>query len=128
MLKKLLTAISFVVLTFVMVAPLPAQQLVGTYYWSAPTIGSVPQSYRVYQSLDGAAFTLIATVPHENITTDIYTGMGGKYVMTFPIGKEVVLQVAAVDAAGREGVRSPSSDPYEDAGPPGGCGAPFLRF
>jgi hypothetical protein len=36
------------------------------------------------------------------------------------------LRVRAIDVLGRAGPWSPSSEPYEDLGPPSGCSAPWI--
>ena len=84
------------------------------YSWTAPTTGSAVVQYVVEQSIDGGAWTQIAT----SSTTS--------YTLAASIGHAHRIRVAGVDAQSRQGVFSASSDSYTpDAGAPGTPGKPI---
>jgi hypothetical protein len=85
-----------------------------TYTWTAPTTGSPAVSYEVFRSLDnGTTWTLYATPTAPSA------------VVVAPDLTPIIVRVRAVDALGRKGMYSESSDPYtNDPGPPGACSKP----
>jgi len=69
-----------------------------TFHWSPPTDGAPVDHYRVYRSLDGGPFYLLASVGDTT------------YVLEAQAGHEYRLRVGGVSAAGIEGRMSLSSD------------------
>lgn len=85
------------------------------YQWTAPTTGAAVDHYIVEHSVDGGAWTQVASV-----ATNTYT-------LTAEVGVSHRVRVAGVDALGRQGVYSDPSDPYTpDPGSPGQPGKPIV--
>lgn len=85
------------------------------YQWTAPTTGSPVDHYVVEHSVNGGAWTQIATT---SATT---------YTLSATVGNSHQIRVAGVDAADRQGTYSASSDPYTpDLGAPGQPGKPIV--
>ena len=103
-----------IVLALLLPLSVTAQTTNVTYTWSAPTTGSTPVSYEVERSLDsGTTWTLYTTTTAPSA------------VVAAPALQPILVRVRAVDALGRKGTYSVSSDPYtNDPGPPGACGKP----
>lgn len=82
--------------------------ITATWTWSAPTSGSPVHHYVVQTSSNGTTWTTVATQP---LTTS--------YTQACPVGVQILVRVAGVDAQGRQGVYSDPSDPFvPDAGAP----------
>ena len=83
------------------------------YTWTAPTTGSAVVQYVIEHSVDGGAWTQIAT----SSTTS--------YTLAATIGHSHRIRVAGDDAQNRQGAFSAASDAYTpDAGAPGAPGKP----
>ena len=97
-------------------SPAAAQTEVEVEFgWTAPNTGSAVDHYVIEHSVNGGAWTQIATS-----ATNTYT-------LTATVGDSHQLRVAGVDAQGRQGVYSNPSAPYvPDVGPPGQPGQPIL--
>ena len=88
-----------------------------TYQWTAPTTGSEVVEYVVQLEVDGSGW-----VEFDRSATLSYT-----FTDTFVYGREYAVRVAGVDAQGRWGPWSISSEPYTpDLGRPGQPGQPVL--
>ncbi len=85
-----------------------------TYSWTAPTTGSPVHHYEVQRSSDnGTSWTSVTTTTTASV------------VLALNVGTTYLVRVRALDAQGRAGPWSASSDPNTpDAGPPGACGKP----
>ena len=89
-----------------------------TYTWTAPTTGSTVDHYVVQHSADGGAWTTVSDNLHA-IT----------YVLAAAYDVEHSIRVAGVDALGRQGPWSLSSEPYTPTlGAPGQPGKPIAVF
>ena len=85
-----------------------------TYTWSAPTTGSAVHHYVVQTSSNGTTWTTITAQPTAASVT-----------VNAPVGVQILVRVAGVDAQGRQGVYSDPSDPFvPDAGQPGAPSKP----
>jgi hypothetical protein len=85
-----------------------------TYTWTAPTIGSAVHHYVVQTSTDATAWTTLAAQPTSPTIT-----------IACPVGTNIQVRVAGVDALSRQGVWSVASDPFvPDAGAPGAPSKP----
>jgi hypothetical protein len=105
------------VLSLILLASLAIGQTTSlnvTYTWSAPTTGSVVHHYVVQTSSNGTTWTTITAQPTSPSAT-----------VAAPVGVQLLVRVAGVDAQGRQGVFSDPSDPFvADAGQPGAPGKP----
>ncbi len=102
--------------TVLLAAPASAQTTTVnvSYTWTAPTTGTAVTSYVIEQSIDGGAWTQVAT----SSTTS--------YTLAASVGHAHRIRVAGVDAQSRQGVYSAASDAYTpDAGAPGAPGKPI---
>lgn len=89
----------------------------GTVKWDPPTTGSSPVLYNLLASIDDGPFEPFAQSAVDSV--DVVLEYGRTYIFV----------VYAVDDQGRNGPQSPLSEAYYiDAGPPGACGIPFLRY
>jgi len=89
-----------------------------TYTWTAPTTGSTVHHYVVQHSADGAAWTTVS----DNLQATTY-------ILTAAYDVEHSIRVAGVDALGRQGPWSVSSEPYTPTlGAPGQPGQPIAVF
>lgn len=87
------------------------------YTWTAPTTGSPVEYYVVEHSVDGGAFVEIAQSPSTN------------YTLVAEYEKQHMIRVQGVDAYGRKGVYSETSEPYTPTlGAPGQPGKPIALF
>ena len=85
------------------------------YQWTEPTTGAPVQHYVIEHSVNGGAWTQIATS-----TTNTYT-------LTATIGDSHRIRVAGVDADARQGTYSEPSDAYTPTlDPPGQPGKPIV--
>lgn len=85
-----------------------------TYTTTAPATGSPVHHYVWQTSATGTTWTTLATQP---------TGLS--ITVAAPVGINILMRVAGVDAQGRQGPWSEVSDPFvPDAGPPGAAGKP----
>jgi len=103
-------------LVFTFSASLVAAQTVqANFSWTVPTTGTAVDHYVVEQSVNGGAWTQVATV-----TTN-------SYALNATIGASHRLRVAGVDATSRQGPFSlPSTAYVPDAGAPGQPGKPIM--
>lgn len=86
-----------------------------TWNWSAPTTGSAVHHYVVQSSSNATTWTTLTTQPTTNSVT-----------LSCPVGVNIQIRVAGVDAQGRQGPWSEASDPFvPDAGAPGAAGKPI---
>lgn len=99
------------------VLPAAAQTSVEvTASWTAPTEGSPVHHYVLQLSIDGGAYSTVATV----------TG-GTSQTLDLEIGHIYRARVAGVDSQDRQGPWSQESDAYTpDVGPPGQPGKPLV--
>ncbi len=85
------------------------------YSWTVPTAGTAVVHYVVEHSVDGGAWTQIATT-----STNSYT-------LSAAVGLSHQIRVAGVDAASRQGPFSVPSDAYlPDPGAPSAPGKPIV--
>ena len=85
------------------------------YSWTAPVDGSPVDHYVVQHSINGGAWTEIATAASNS------------YTLTASVGDSHQIRVAGVDAESRQGGFSDPSDAYSpDVGAPGQPGKPIL--
>lgn len=85
-----------------------------TYNWSIPTTGSAVHHYVVQASSNGTTWSTLSTQPTTNSVT-----------VAAPVGVQIQIRVAGVDAQGRQGPWSEAADPFvPDAGAPGAPGKP----
>ncbi len=85
------------------------------YTWTAPSTGSPVVHYAVQHSVNGGAWTQIATASDNTFT------------LTATIGDSHRIRVAGVDDKARQGPFSVASDPYTpELGAPGQPGKPIL--
>ena len=85
-----------------------------TYTWTAPITGSAVHHYVVQTSADGTTWTTLAVQPANPTVT-----------VNAPVGVQLLVRVAGVDAQSRQGVWSATSDPFvPDAGAPGAPSKP----
>lgn len=85
-----------------------------TYTWTAPLTGSAVHHYVVQTSSNGTTWTTLAAQP----TTPTIT-------VAAPVGVNILVRVAGVDASARQGAWSETSDPFvPDAGAPAAPGKP----
>ena len=75
-----------------------AQTVHVPFHWTAPSTGATVEHYNIYYILDGGAPRLLATSPVATYTLEATRGHGHR------------IQVSGVDADGREGQWSQSSD------------------
>ncbi len=89
-----------------------------TYTWTAPTTGSTVHHYVVQHSADGGAWSTVS----DNLQATTY-------ILTASYDVEHSVRVAGVDAIGRQGPWSLSSEPYTPTlGAPGQPGKPIAVF
>lgn len=85
-----------------------------TYTWTAPADGSPVHHYVVQTSANGTTWTTLAAQPTTTSAT-----------IAAPVGVQILVRVAGVDALARQGVWSATSDPFvPDAGAPGAPSKP----
>ena len=111
----LITTLGLALLVLGQGAALAQTTLDIDYTWTAPTSGSPVDHYIVEHSVDGGAWTQIASASSNS------------YTLTATVGLSHRIRVAGVDAQGRQGTYSAPSDAYTpDPGPPGQPGKPIL--
>jgi hypothetical protein len=114
--KRRITSIALTAVVLLLGGAALAQEDV-TYNWTAPTTGSTVVQYIVEHSVDGGAFTQVATVTSPT------------FVLSAEYEHEHRIRVAGVDALDRQGPFSESSDPYTPTlGAPGQPGKPDILF
>lgn len=92
-----------------------AQTVQVDYTWTAPTSGSTVDHYVIQHSVNGGAWTQVAT------------SSSNTYTLTATVGEAHRLRVAGVDSQDRMGTYSSPSDSYTpDLGPPGQPGKPII--
>ena len=112
------TLVAALILIVVFVAGAAFAQESVTYTWTAPTTGSTVDHYVIQHSADGGTWTTV----DSNVTTNTY-------VLTAEYDVEHTVRVAGVDAQGRQGPWSVSSEPYTPTlGAPGQPGQPIAVF
>jgi hypothetical protein len=111
----LITTLGLTILVLGQGAALAQTTMDVDYSWTAPTSGSPVDHYIVEHSVDGGVWTQIASASSNS------------YTLVATVGVSHRIRVAGVDAEGRQGPYSVSSDPYTpDPGPPGQPGKPIL--
>ncbi len=111
----LLLTLGTICLIFNLGAAQAQTEVAVNYQWTAPASGSAVVHYVVEHSINGGAWTQIATTASNT------------YTLTATIGESHSIRVAGVDALDRQGVYSPASDPYTpELGAPGQPGKPIL--
>lgn len=84
------------------------------YTWTAPVDGSPVHHYVVQSSSNGTTWVNLPMQPTTAATT-----------VPAPVGIQIQIRVAGVDAQGRQGVWSEAADPFvPDAGAPGAPSKP----
>lgn len=85
-----------------------------TWTWAAPTTGNAVQHYVVQFSSNGTTWATATTQP-----------TGTSVTLACPIGVQVMIKVAGVDAVNQQGAYSDPADPFVPLGvPPGAPGKP----
>jgi hypothetical protein len=113
--KTILTAVLAILLMAALAFSLggSSTELV-TYTWTAPTEGSDVDRYVVQISVNGGEWADFVSVPTETVT------------IPETYGQTYVVRVAGIDAQGRQGIYSDTSDPYTpDKGAPSKPGTPI---
>lgn len=113
--KIIMTITSVVLLTTMVFAQTTSMNI--TYHFTAPTTGSLVDYYIVQSSESGTTWTTLSIRPTTN-----------SFSINVPVGINVQVRVAGVDAQGRQGPWSVASDPFvPDAGAPGAPGKPVMQ-
>ncbi len=111
----LILTMGILCLTLTQGSALAVTEVAVNYSWTAPNSGSPVDHYIVEQSINGGAWTPIATSATNS------------YTLSATVGDSHRLRVAGVDDQDRQGVYSSSSDAYTpELGPPGQPGKPIL--
>lgn len=105
----------FLLALLIVGAPAQAVPMQATVTWSAPTTGSPVHHYQLQLKTDEGEFI-------NHITTTATSAL-----LTLESGRTYWVRVCGIDAIGRQGLWSASSEPYTpDLGVPGACGKPIV--